>query len=195
LAPIPALQLATAGLRFGLRPDGSNPPQPSPQTAYTASAANTSSATGRNNSLGQAGRPQQPIQIDPSLLPPAFRVQKSVVALPNSRVAAGNVLGPITGDDAEDEQAINVDRDDDEGSQASDSNDEDDGSGDSSDEDAGDGRIHRPSANFDNENYDDDEFNGIHDNYENGGEEESMRYPSGVDIGTMNTVSLCLRIY
>ena len=195
MAPIPALQLATAGLRFGLRPDGSNPPQPNPQTAYTTPAANTGSATGRNSSLGQAGRPKQPIQIDPSLLPPASRGQTSVVALPNSRVAAGNVIGPIAGDDAEDEQAINMDRDDDGRSQASDSDDEDDGSGGSSDEDAGDDRIHCPSANFDNENYDDDELNGIQDNYENGSEEESMRYPSGVDIGTMNAVSLCLRIY
>ena len=192
MAPTPTLKLATAGLRFGLRPDGSsapqsNAPQPSP---YTPSAANTRSATGQNSSLGRAGRSKRPIQIDPSL---AFRVPESAAALPNSRVA-GNVLGLIAEDNAEDEQSINVDRDDDRGSQARDSDDEDGGSGDSSDENVADDRIHRPSSNFDNENYD-DEFNGIHDNYENGGEEESMRYPSGVDIGTMHTISLCLRIY
>jgi len=118
-----------------------------------------------------------------------------VGALPNSRAATGNVLGPISGDDVENEQAINMDRDDDGESQASDGDGEDDGSGSSSDEDADDGRSHRPSANFDNENYDDDEFTGIHDDYENHGKEESMRYPSGVDIGTMNTISLCLQIH
>jgi hypothetical protein len=198
-APIPVLQLATTALRFGLRPDGSNPPQPRPQIAYANSVADTWSAPGRNSSSGQAGRPKRPIQIDPSLLPPASQVQKPVGASSNTRTAS-HVLGPITRENAENEQATNADGDDDDSndddkeSKASDGDDEDDGGGGNLDEDANDGRSHNPNTNCDGNKFDGN------DDYENSGEESMFQdpalghYPMGVDIGIVNTVCPCLHI-
>jgi hypothetical protein len=192
-AHMPVLKSAATGVRFGLRLDRSNPPQPRPQIAYAAPVINTRSAIGRNSSSGQAGRQKQPLQIDPSLLPSASQVQKPVGASPNSRTAS-HVLGPITQEDAEDEQAADASRDEDssgddnEESKASDGDgddDDDDGRGSNSDEDANNGLHLLPNVNYNH-----DEFDGNHDDYDTA----VGHHPMGVDIGIMLIV-LCACVY
>ena|ERR1700728_2630561 len=133
--------------------------------------------------------------MDPSLLPSASQVQKPVGASPNSRTAS-HILGPIAQEDAEDEQASDASRDEDnsgddnEESKASDGDGDDNddngnGSGSNSDEDANNGRRCNPNIN-----YNDDEFDGNHDDYDTA----MGHHPMGVDIGIISTVRLCLQI-